>query len=61
MTINKPPNWQKLMIRLLKTRTTRELARQVRTSQTCVVELAHGKSIEPRFSLGLRLLKLSAD
>lgn len=39
--------------------TQTELAQRACCSQSCIADLARGRTLEPRYSLGLRLLELA--
>ena len=39
--------------------TQAELAQKADCSQSCIADLARGRTIEPRYSLGLRLIDLA--
>ena len=53
-------NWQKIIIDLCDSGLTQqEIAAKAGCAQTTVSELASGKTADPRFSLGQRLLAIA--
>lgn len=54
-------DWR-IIIKQAQTRsglTQTELAQKAHCSQSCIADLARGRTLEPRYSLGLRLLELA--